>query len=227
MAKKATDEAPSQAMVIRRCVAIVDVMHRGRVSCGEWAVPLEITTGSNKVKPTVLPLCWHHQELATEFLAKDQLKRLIESAGPKEAKGWKILSRESVVYFVRRGGDGAVKIGYTVNLKSRMSGIATGSGPLEVLATLPGGEVIESLFHKHFAEYRLHGEWFAPHESVLTFAAENDGVERSHLEWIRELNGPAEDEYVPFDRPALFPSFSDPCATVHSARTNTESEGAQ
>jgi hypothetical protein len=64
-----------------------------------------------------------------------------------------------VTYFI--GGDvGAIKIGRSVNLEVRLKDIQACSPiPLRVLATRKGVSR-EQLYHKKFAAYRLHGEWF-------------------------------------------------------------------
>lgn len=224
---KAPSEPPSVAMAIRKCVAIVDVINKGRIQCGEWATPLEITTGSKRVKPTVLPLCWRHQELAIECFVREDRRQVAEKKRLAEedvkSAGSPLFHKDSVVYFLRRG-DGAIKIGFTVNLKSRMADISNGAGPLEVVATFAGGRQLEKLLHSHFAEHRLHGEWFSPDETILTFGNRNNGVLYSHSEWIAELSDLNRRENVPYDPPAVFPSFSDPCDTVSNARTNTKAD---
>ena len=64
-----------------------------------------------------------------------------------------------VVYYVRRG-DGAIKIGTTTNLTKRVRALTKEHGPVEVLATHPGGFRAEQSLHRTFAASRLDGEWF-------------------------------------------------------------------
>ncbi len=66
----------------------------------------------------------------------------------------------SVVYFLRRS-DGAVKIGTTTNLVSRVKALETACGPLAVLHVEPGGYELERAYHRRFDAERVHGEWFA------------------------------------------------------------------
>lgn len=61
---------------------------------------------------------------------------------------------ESVVYYMRVGD--RVKIGYTSNLKSRVAQVM----PEEVLATEPGGRLMEGVRHRQFADLRVAREWF-------------------------------------------------------------------
>ena len=56
----------------------------------------------------------------------------------------------SVVYYVRIGD--SIKIGYTVNLKSRMSALRVRQS--DVLATEPGGKALEAQRHRKFAAIR-------------------------------------------------------------------------
>lgn len=64
------------------------------------------------------------------------------------------------VYFIGNGR-GQVKIGTASNVKSRLSGLQTGSpDELELLAYIPGGNARERKLHDEYAEYRIRGEWF-------------------------------------------------------------------
>lgn len=80
----------------------------------------------------------------------------VDAAPPKphfaDAKGY--------VYFVG-GRDGPVKIGFTVDVASRLSTLQTGSPtPLSVLAVVAGSPADERAYHRRFKGIRLHGEWF-------------------------------------------------------------------
>ena len=66
-----------------------------------------------------------------------------------------------IVYFV--GGEtGPVKIGWTQQpIKARLVCIQNGSPvKLHVLATANRHRIAEKHYHREFAAYRLHGEWF-------------------------------------------------------------------
>jgi hypothetical protein len=73
-----------------------------------------------------------------------------------------------LVYFV--GGEtGPVKIGFTQQpIKERLKCIQNGSPvKLHVLATLNCTRINERFYHKRFAAYRLHGEWFERSAEIL------------------------------------------------------------
>lgn len=67
---------------------------------------------------------------------------------------WQREFETCVVYYMRLGD--LVKIGYTSNLENRVAAI----NPEEVLATEPGGRLLEAQRHKEYAGLRVHGEWF-------------------------------------------------------------------
>lgn len=92
-------------------------------------------------------------------------------------QGWRDFARDfrerhpevnpGFVYFIR-SGDGPIKIGYSKNVQRRLKDLQTISPyPLSILATYPGCPSDERRFHRLFAEHRLEGEWFAPHEDIL------------------------------------------------------------
>lgn len=64
------------------------------------------------------------------------------------------------IYFVECLG--RIKIGYSADLKGRMSTLAT-SAPdrLTLITTIEGSQQFERAIHKHLDEYRIKGEWFA------------------------------------------------------------------
>ncbi len=73
----------------------------------------------------------------------------------------------SRVYFVEAVGLGLVKIGYSVDIPNRMKGIRTGeldgslSGiELRLIGTITGDKFGEHIIHRHFAVFRVRGEWF-------------------------------------------------------------------
>lgn len=75
------------------------------------------------------------------------------------------------VYFVSpRVDPSTVKIGVTANLSKRQAALGGGvPGGVTVLATLPGGQDVESFLHEKFAAYRLNGEWFQRSDEVRDF----------------------------------------------------------
>lgn len=80
---------------------------------------------------------------------------------------------DEVVYFCRR--EGLIKIGVSTNVPRRMAAISKGGqmpsgmtvGPVDLLATTPGGYQLESRLHAQFADARVDGEWFQPVPALL------------------------------------------------------------
>lgn len=84
--------------------------------------------------------------------------------------------KASVVYFVER--DGFIKIGFTTQLRKRLSALGKGGqmpegmtvGPVKLLATLPGDDDNEGYLHRRFRAHRIDGtEWFYPAPELLAF----------------------------------------------------------
>jgi len=76
-------------------------------------------------------------------------------------------ARESFVYFARAGS--AVKIGYALDVASRIRAIQTGCPiKVELFRTIRGGGVEKRWLHEHFAAQRLQGEWFRYSRDMLT-----------------------------------------------------------
>lgn len=68
-----------------------------------------------------------------------------------------------MIYFIQEKGlfRNRVKIGYTDNIRQRLGQIQSQSpSRLKLVLALPGDETDEFVYHKKFAAYRLHGEWF-------------------------------------------------------------------
>lgn len=73
-----------------------------------------------------------------------------------------------LVYFIRRGSSGPIKVGFTKDLEARLSSLQTASDlPLQVLAVFPATKQAESDIHQSLAESRIRGEWFAPTMELL------------------------------------------------------------
>ena len=82
------------------------------------------------------------------------LPELIDRKGLAALMGWELL------YFVR-AESGFVKIGRTRDLDARLRTLRSGSPvPLHLVLVLAGDSEIEAAWHRHFAQYRRHGEWF-------------------------------------------------------------------
>lgn len=75
---------------------------------------------------------------------------------------------EPLVYFIRNGA--RVKIGWTTNLKSRLSALSLPAGA--VALTVPGGPEVETAMHTRFAEARVaRTEWFEAVPELEAFIA--------------------------------------------------------
>jgi len=76
---------------------------------------------------------------------------------------------DSIVYFIKRHSDGAIKIGITTNLCRRMTDLRHRHGQLSLLATVEGAATREKLAHLIFGDVRLDGEFFQPTSDLRTF----------------------------------------------------------
>ena len=72
-----------------------------------------------------------------------------------------------VVYFIRAGKDGPVKVGWSSDLKSRFRNIAQGLPDIAVLeVTIPGGRKLEKRIHWALHQSHRRLEWFNPTDEV-------------------------------------------------------------
>ena len=76
---------------------------------------------------------------------------------------------DSVLYFVRRESDGAVKIGITTDLRRRLPDLRRLHGGMTLLGTAKGATTREKLLHLLFADARLDGEFFQATPAVMSF----------------------------------------------------------
>jgi len=91
-----------------------------------------------------------------------------------------------LLYFVRQGISGPIKIGRTSNFESRLRMLQTGSpAPLRVLSTVENMGWQEPIWHLAFAPQRMAGEWFEPTEDLL------DAIEHwpENWDWPRVMDG--------------------------------------
>lgn len=64
-----------------------------------------------------------------------------------------------MIYFVKCGR--AVKIGYTNDIKKRLSELQSANPvKLKLMAVTPGTQGLEKIFHEVLAPWKIHGEWF-------------------------------------------------------------------
>lgn len=74
----------------------------------------------------------------------------------------------SKVYFVQ-GPGGLIKIGFSLDVPSRIRSLESNCGPLQLRLQLDGGRRLERHLHRLFKDLRRHGEWFEPGPQLLDF----------------------------------------------------------
>lgn len=73
------------------------------------------------------------------------------------------------VYFLQRGSDGPVKIGFATDVKDRVKTLQIASPErLRVIRQIKGNIAVERWLHKNFKKHRLNGEWFSFCDEMLT-----------------------------------------------------------
>ncbi|MBW2003075.1 MAG: GIY-YIG nuclease family protein [Deltaproteobacteria bacterium] len=80
-----------------------------------------------------------------------------------------------MIYFIRSGKKGAIKIGYSKNnIKDRMGELQVGSPELLTLIGVMEGNINkEKELHRKFKKYLIRGEWFRPSAEIKNFIFEN------------------------------------------------------
>lgn len=72
------------------------------------------------------------------------------------------------VYFITCDNSGPVKIGHAKDMEKRLRFLQTGnSKPLRIRAAAPGGQKEEAEYHRRFAKWRQHGEWFTRSPEIV------------------------------------------------------------
>lgn len=65
------------------------------------------------------------------------------------------------VYVIQAGDGGPCKIGHGRDVRQRLSELQTATHVrLRLIAAYEGGAAAEAALHRHFADFRLSGEWF-------------------------------------------------------------------
>jgi len=66
-----------------------------------------------------------------------------------------------MIYFIRAGDDGPVKIGVSENATQRVADLRTANpAKLSVIRLIEGGRLQERALHMEFRNLRIQGEWF-------------------------------------------------------------------
>lgn len=73
------------------------------------------------------------------------------------------------VYMIQCESTGRIKIGITDDVESRVGDIQRMSpSKLNIIAVFASdGNAVEGFFHRTFRNYRIHGEWFEPDDSMI------------------------------------------------------------
>lgn len=142
------------------------------------------------------PICGFHARKLYGFLVEVMNEALFLPSKPEDKPGganWtareadhkKAVQAQSVVYYVRIHN--YIKIGYTTNVRARMSQLRVDSLS-DVLATEPGGKDLELSRHKQFADLRIGArENFKADKRLM-----------AHIEAVRDFHGePNITTYVP------------------------------
>jgi len=83
---------------------------------------------------------------------------------------------ESIIYFIERQSDKAIKIGTTHNLKPRLLSLKLEHGEIKLLGIISGNVVKEKLLHWIFKDHRVDGEFFNPDGELLEIIEEYASV---------------------------------------------------
>jgi hypothetical protein len=82
-----------------------------------------------------------------------------------------------MIYFIRAGAEGPVKIGLTENAEQRLEAFQTVHyETLYLIRTCDGSYREEMWFHRQFEKYALRGEWFHYNEAMLTLTPTSDDL---------------------------------------------------
>lgn len=83
-----------------------------------------------------------------------------------------VRSAATRLYFIRVGFGGPIKIGVSRNPDRRLAQLQCGSAErLVLLGSVPGGFADEAAIHRHLADHRVQGEYFAPSPETLELIA--------------------------------------------------------
>jgi len=139
-----------------------------------------------------IDLCNHHADLLTKWRyfeePEERVRRKTDKLREADLEYEKALNESdahrerlhaarSIVYYIRRTSDGAVKIGTTTRLATRMTQLRAEHGEITILLTHSGAAEKERSMHLKFRQYRIgRSEWFAPARELLRWI---DG-ERGH-----------------------------------------------
>jgi transcriptional regulator with XRE-family HTH domain len=162
---------PLQFLTIARAleVSVEYLIDDGRDDCGIARNPgtANVPGGSRKddlIGEASEPLSDHHRYIL----------RIVDALGVKEAERRLLLASDACcVYFVEDRDTLLIKIGFTSQLKVRLSQIREKHPNARTIATVDGGRREERAIHRLFSRYRHEGEWFRPSPLIFEYLAAN------------------------------------------------------
>jgi len=106
---------------------------------------------------------------AFEYLSRNKRETPPDEQPPKRVT----VEPGGVVYFLRCGETGPVKIGWSGSMTlSRIRSLQTAHyEDLTVIGYIVGGRSVEGAWHKRFRLFRIRGEWFEPAPELLAAIA--------------------------------------------------------
>lgn len=84
--------------------------------------------------------------------------------------------RSELVYFVQAQTMQLVKVGVASDVRNRLSALRTGSpDQLALLGVIRDDDAcgLERMIHDEYRNFRSHGEWYQPADSLMAFIAEH------------------------------------------------------
>jgi hypothetical protein len=93
-----------------------------------------------------------------------------------------------MIYFIQDIESKHIKIGYTKNIKSRISNLQVGSSSkLKLLGYISGDLTLEKEIHYIFREFTVRGEWFRVDQTIIDYL--NSNTEQSFVVRIIDKEG--------------------------------------
>lgn len=136
-------------------------------------------SGGPKVGPSL------HYLLARGLIKPD--------AVPRRGRPRKAPTTASLVYFVRAHVVGYIKIGKADCVHTRFRTLKSQSpDTLILMGAIQTRDAtrLERSLHKHFAQHRVHGEWFRPDPELMTYIKENAKPAPPMRDWRETRYGP-------------------------------------
>ncbi len=97
-----------------------------------------------------------------------------------------------MIYFIENLETKHIKIGFTTDIKNRLSNLQTSSPyELKVLAVCEGNDKTEKELHIKFNDYHTRGEWFNPNKELIDYISQfppykSDNKQHGNLASLRK-----------------------------------------